>query len=30
MKVRKLELMLYGIPVGITATYVVARAAGKS
>jgi hypothetical protein len=29
MKVRKLELMLYGIPAGITATYVVARAAGK-
>jgi hypothetical protein len=29
MKVRKLELMLYGIPAGITASYVVARAAGK-
>jgi hypothetical protein len=29
MKVRKLELMLYGIPAGITAAYVLARAAGK-
>jgi hypothetical protein len=29
MKVRKLELMLYGIPVGITAACVLARAVGK-
>jgi hypothetical protein len=29
MKIRKLELMLYGMLVGITASYVVARVVGK-